>query len=174
MNERLTGDDMAQIIRWQISMPIFKNPVILRQLAVALGIPIGLVALIIGLSSGKGTDTLYALGLIVVVLVLAWLFIMAAYQGKYEAEFILDNKGALFRTQAKQAKKNRVINTLTVVLGLFTGRSAVAGAGLLGTVTAGGSYPVEPCYKDKIQAQKSRHPAARRLDGADRTVLHTR
>ncbi len=130
-NKSLTGIGMARIIRWQTSVPIFKNPVILRQLTIALGIPLGLVALIIGLSPGKGTDTLYALVLIVAWLVLAWLFIMAVYRGKYEAEFVLDSKGALCRTQAEQKKKNRVINTLNVILGLLTGKPAVAGVGLL-------------------------------------------
>ena len=92
-------------LRWEISVPIFKNTVILKQLGLAVGIPFGLVALVIGLSLGKGTDTLYAFGLIAAVLILAWLLIMAAYRGKYEAEFVLDNRGALCRTQAKQAKR---------------------------------------------------------------------
>lgn len=131
MNERLLGDDMAKIIVWKISVSIFKNPVIMRQLAVVVGIPFGLVAFVIGFSSGKSTDTLYALGLIVAMLVLSWLFVMMAYRGKYEAEFILSNKGVFCRWQAKQAKRNRVINTLTFMLGLLTGRTAVAGAGLL-------------------------------------------
>ena len=116
-------------LRWEISVPIFKNTVILKQLGLAVGIPFGLVALVIGLSLGKGTDTLYAFGLIAAVLILAWLLIMAAYRGKYEAEFVLDNRGALCRTQAKKAKKNRAINTLTAVLGLLTGRPTVTGAG---------------------------------------------
>jgi hypothetical protein len=56
---------------------------------------------------------------------------MAVYRGKYEADFVLDNKGVLCRTQAKQAKKNRVVNALTVVLGLLSGKPAAAGAGML-------------------------------------------
>ena len=118
-------------IQWQISVPIFKNTVILKQLGLAIGIPFGLVALVIGLSSGKNMDTLYGLGLIAALLFLTWFFIMAVYRGKYEAEFVLDGKGILCRTQAKQAKKNRVINTLTVILGLLTGKPAAAGAGML-------------------------------------------
>ncbi len=118
-------------IQWQISVPIFRNTVILKQLGLAIGIPFGLVALVIGLSSGKNMDTLYGLGLIAALLFLTWFFIMAVYRGKYEAEFVLDGKGILCRTQAKQAKKNRVINTLTVILGLLTGKPAAAGAGML-------------------------------------------
>jgi hypothetical protein len=44
---------------------------------------------------------------------------------------MLDDKGAFCRTQAKQAKKNLIINVLTVVLGLLSGKPAVAGAGVL-------------------------------------------
>lgn len=118
-------------IQWQISVPIFGNAVILKQLGLAIGIPFGLVALVIGLSSGKSVYTLYGLGLIAALPFLTWLFIMAFYRGKYEAEFVLDGKGVLCRTQARQAKKNRIVNTLTVVLGLLSGRPAAAGAGML-------------------------------------------
>ena len=118
-------------IQWQISVPIFRKTIILKQLGLAIGIPFGLVALVIGLSSGKNIYTLYGLGLIVALLFFTWLFIMAVYRGKYEVEFVLDQKGVLCRTQAKQAKKNRVINTLTVILGLLTGKPTTAGAGML-------------------------------------------
>ena len=118
-------------IQWQISVPIFRNTVILKQLGLAIGIPFGLVALVIGLSSVKSIYTLYGLGLIAALLFFTWLFIMAVYRGKYEVEFVLDQKGVLCRTQAKQAKKNRVINTLTVILGLLTGKPTTAGAGML-------------------------------------------
>ena len=118
-------------IQWQISVPIFRNTVILKQLGIAIGIPFGLVALVIGLASGKSVYALYGLGLIAALLFFTWLFIMAVYRGKYEAEFVLDDKGVLCRTQAKQAKKNRITNALTVVLGLLSGKPAVAGAGML-------------------------------------------
>ena len=118
-------------IQWQISVPIFRNTVILKQLGLAIGIPFGLVTLVIGLTSGKSVYTLYGLGLIAALLFLTWIFIMAVYRGRYEAEFLLDGKGVLCRTQAKQAKQNRVINTLTVVLGFLSGKSAAAGAGML-------------------------------------------
>ncbi len=123
--------DMKEEIRWEISVPIFKNTVILKQLGLAIGIPLGLVALVIALVSGMSRDTLYSLGLVAALLILTGLFIMAVYRGKYEAEFVLDGKGILCRTQAKQAKKNRIVNTLTVMLGLLSGKPAAAGAGML-------------------------------------------
>ena len=118
-------------MQWQICVSIFKNTVILKQLGIAIGIPFGLVALVIGFSSGKSVYTLYALGLIGLLIFLTWLFIMAVYRGKYEAEFVLDDKGVLCRTQAKQAKKNRIVNTMTVALGLLSGKPSAAGAGML-------------------------------------------
>ncbi len=122
---------LSEIIKWRAGVPIFKNTVILKQLGIAVGIPFGIVALVIGLTSGKSVYTLYGLGLIGAVLVLTWLFIMVVYRGKYEAEFVLDDQGVRCRTQAGQAKKNSMINALTVVLGLLSGRPAVAGAGML-------------------------------------------
>lgn len=122
---------IQEAVRWEISVPIFKNTLILKQLGLAIGIPFCLVALVIALVSGIRRDTLYALGLVAALLILTGLFIMAVYRGKYEAEFVLDGKGILCRTQAKQARKNRIVNTLTVMLGLLSGRPAAAGAGML-------------------------------------------
>lgn len=118
-------------MEWKISVPIFKNTMILKQLGLAVGIPFGLVVIIIGVSSGRSVDTLYGIGLIGVLLFFTWIFIMAVYGGKYEVEFILNSEGVLCRTQAKQARKNRIVNALTIALGLLTGKPAAAGAGLL-------------------------------------------
>jgi hypothetical protein len=131
MERGMTMEKTSGKIQWNISVPVFKNAVILKQLGIAVGIPFGLVALVVGLASGKSVYKVYGLGLIGALLLFTWLFIMAVYRGKYEAEFVLDDKGALCRTQAKQAKKNRIVNTLTVVLGLLSGKPAAAGAGML-------------------------------------------
>lgn len=122
---------IRQTISWQISVPILRHTLILKQLGIAVGIPFGFVALAIGLTSGKSVYTLYALGLMVALLFFTGVLIMIVYRGRYEAEFVLDKKGALCRIQTKQQKKNRIINTITVVLGLISGKPAVAGAGLL-------------------------------------------
>ncbi len=118
-------------IQWQISVPIFRNTVILKQLGLAVGIPFGLVALVIGLASGKSVYTLYGLALIAALLFFSWLFIMLVYRGRYEAEFVLNEKGVLCRTQAKQAKQNRIVSSFAVGLGLLSGTPAAAGAGML-------------------------------------------
>lgn len=118
-------------IKWNARVSIFRDPVILKQLGLAIGIPFGLLVFILLLMSGKSIYTLYALGLIFALLFLTWLFIMMVYGGKYEAEFVLDDKGALCRTQEKQARKNRMVNAMTVFLGLVAGKPTVAGSGML-------------------------------------------
>lgn len=71
-----------------------------------------LVALVIGLASGKSVYAVYGLGLIAALLFFTWFFIMVVYRVKYEAKFVFDEKGVLCRTQASQAKKNRLISGL--------------------------------------------------------------
>lgn len=123
--------DIQKTIEWQISVPIFGNMVIVRQLGIAIGLPFGLVVLFIGLSSRKNKDTLYALGLIGMLLLCSWLLMMAVYRGRYDAEFVLNDIGVFCRTQAKQAKRNRIFNALTIIFGLLSGKPAAAGAGML-------------------------------------------
>jgi len=124
-------DSMIEMIQWQISVPIFRNTVILKQLGFAIGIPFGMLTVILVILSGKSVYTLYAIGLITALFIFTWLFIMVVYRGRYEVEFVLDNKGVLCRTQAKQEKKNSKINCLTVLLGFLSGKPTVAGAGMI-------------------------------------------
>jgi hypothetical protein len=119
---------------WEISVPIFRDPIILRQLALAIGLPFGLVALIPIIATGGKILNIYALYAVVLTVVLffcAFLLIMVVYGGKYAAGFTIDDQGILSYTQEKQAKCNRVINVFTVVLGLLSGKPSAIGAGLL-------------------------------------------
>ncbi len=122
---------MMANIRWQSSVSIFRNTLILRQLGIAIGIPFGLVALFLGLVSGRSVYALYGLGLLAALLFFTWLFIMVVYRGEYAAEYELDEKGVLSRTLPGQAKVSRIVNALAVILGLLYGRPATAGAGML-------------------------------------------
>ncbi len=122
---------MQQQISWQKNVPIFRTSIILKQLGLAIGIPFGAILLFIGIAPGKSSDKIYAFGLIGALLMLTWIFVMVVYRGEYQAEFILDAKGALCRTQKAQAKKNKIVNMLTVALGLLAGKPSAAGAGVL-------------------------------------------
>jgi len=123
--------NMSDRIEWSIKVPIFRNPIILKQLGLGIGIPFGLIFVIMLLSGAKPADLLYPAILIGALFFFTWLFIMIVWGGKYDAEFIVDSKGVRCRTAARQARQNRIINTLAFVLGLLSGKPAVAGAGVL-------------------------------------------
>lgn len=121
-------------IEWEISVPIFRNSVIMRQLALCLGLPFGFVIAVLladACKSGSGSGSLYGLVLIAALFLLTAAFVAIVYGGKYEAGFVLDGNGIYCYTQKRQARKNRVINVLTVLLGLFSRNPTIAGAGLL-------------------------------------------
>lgn len=118
-------------MEWRTKVPIFKDITILKQLGIAIGIPFGIVLFVIAATSEWSVYTLYAVSLIGALMFISWIFIMTVYGGKYEVEFLLNDEGILCRTQAKQAKKNRIINSLAVAVGLLSGKPAVAGAGFL-------------------------------------------
>lgn len=118
--------DISKTIEWTIRVPIFRNRIIIRQLGIAIGIPFGL--LIIFLIVIKA---FYALVIIALLLLFTYLFILLVWGGKYDVGFKLNNSGIHNYTLKKQAKKNFITNTSTVILGLFTGSATVAGAGIL-------------------------------------------
>ncbi len=118
-------------MEWSISLPIFRNSIILKQLGIAIGIPFGVLILFLLLATKGNKDTLYALGLIAAVFLLTYLLIRILWGGRYEVAFILDSKGIHCYTQKGQASKNRMLNALTVILGILSGKPAVAGAGIL-------------------------------------------
>ena len=122
---------MRERVEWSIQVPIFSDPTILRQLGLVIGIPFGLIFVIMLLSGATPADLVYPAMLIGAPFFLTWLFIRIVWGGKYDAEFVVDSKGVRCRTAARQARQNRVINALTVVLGLLSGKPAVAGAGVL-------------------------------------------
>jgi len=118
--------DTPDKIEWIISVPILRNSIILKQLGIAIGIPFGI--LIIILVFAKAT---YALILIAALFLLTFLFIQIFWGGKYNVGFELDKTGLRSYTQAKQAKQNLIVNLLTIVLGFLSGKPGIAGAGIL-------------------------------------------
>ncbi len=124
-------DELSEKIEWSMRVPIFRNATILKQLGIAIGIPFGLVVVVLLVSSGKSIYALYASGLIAALFLLTYLFIMIVWGGKYDVGFVIDKKGIRCYTKEGQVRKNRIINALTVVLGLLSGKPAAAGAGIL-------------------------------------------
>jgi len=119
-------------LEWTISVPIFRNPIILRQLGIAVGIPFGLVCMVLLLvNREQPVYAFYALGLLAALLALTYLLIMLLNGGRYAAGYKLDEKGILNYTEPRQARRNKVVNGLTVLAGLAAGKPAAMGAGML-------------------------------------------
>ncbi len=128
-----TVENDVEKIEWSIDVPIFKNSVILKQLGIAIGIPFGLLLIFFFIIS-KPEDriyTLYALGIILLLFILTYIFIMFTYKGKYSVSYVLHEQGILSFSQPDMAKKNKIVNGLTLGLGLLAGKPSVAGAGML-------------------------------------------
>lgn len=120
--------------QWETYVPIFKNRFIITGLLTAIGIPFGaLAAVLVFLAKGDilGTDVKYALLLLLLLLLFSFFLVMIVYGGKYAPGFIVDDAGIVNYTQEKQAKRGKIINALTVALGLLSGNPTAAGAGMI-------------------------------------------
>ncbi|MBN2260610.1 MAG: hypothetical protein JW702_08690 [Clostridiales bacterium] len=122
---------LSERFEWLNSVSVFRNNIILKQLGMAIGIPFGILILFLLVASRNSSGAKYALGLIVILFVLTYLLIMILWKGKYDVKYILDTHGIQSITQEGQRKKNRMINAITISLGLISRNYTVAGAGML-------------------------------------------
>lgn len=118
-------------IEWSIKVSIFKNPVILKQLGIAIGIPFGLLILILVVLTKEIKYTMYALGLIFTLFFLTYILIRFVYGGKYALRYTINNDGIYSYTEEAQRKKNSIINKLTIILGIFSRKPTIIGSGIL-------------------------------------------
>lgn len=124
----------GETIKWEIKVPLFRNIVLLKDFGIALGIPFGiLIFILLVVSKGDiSKDGMgYPLILIGAFFILSFIFIMLIYGGKYHAGFVIDSKGVLNYTQEKYRKRNKIINTMLIILGIFTKRLTATGIGLM-------------------------------------------
>lgn len=115
-------------MKWEIEVSLFKNPVILKQMALALS-PFGL--LIFFLLLLKGPDSYYGLGLIGGLFALTGLFLLIFFRGVYQMEFLINEKGVFYRSSSSQRNKNKFINRLTMFLAVFLFNPTAFGTSLL-------------------------------------------
>lgn len=121
-------------ISWETYVPLYTNPVILKDLGKAIGIPFGiLIAFLLWVSKGDilGSDVKYAFFIIGLLFFFTFLLTIALYGGKYAPGFIVDDKGITNYTQHKQRKRNKLINGFLVFFGLLSGNYTAAGTGFI-------------------------------------------
>ncbi len=122
---------MGHDLRWKASVPILGTPIIVRQLGLALGLPFGILIVVLLIASGGDRYAWYGLVLVVALLALTWLTVRIVYGGRYDAEFHLDADGALASLDTTSRTRSRAISGLAVAAGAATGQPTVAGAGML-------------------------------------------
>lgn len=118
-------------MEWSIKVSIFKNPVILKQLGIAIGIPFGSLILILVVLTKEIKYKIYVIGLIFALFFLTYILIRFVYGGKYALKFTIDDNGIYTHTEETQSKKNNIINKLTILLGILSRKPTVMGAGVL-------------------------------------------
>ncbi|HOP11510.1 MAG TPA: hypothetical protein PK629_08460 [Oscillospiraceae bacterium] len=118
---------VANDVIWQIRVPIFKDPLILKQLGLAIGIPFGILLLILFIAKAW-----YGLLIVAATLALAFLLVFLIFRGTYDVEYSIDVKGIECKNQEKQQARVKKLSAATFWLGLFSGNPTAAGAGMLG------------------------------------------
>ena len=129
------------IISWQEEVPIFRNPLIRKQLGIAIGIPFGILILVLSLVIGPERELMYILGMLGALFFLTFLLVKFYLGDKYAVSYVADEKGISYSTQRKQYERSRKLNILTVILGILSRSPSAAGAGLLAQSRQRGKIP---------------------------------
>ncbi|MDL2207237.1 hypothetical protein LJB82_00770 [Desulfovibrio sp. OttesenSCG-928-M16] len=121
-------------MEWDIKVPLFKHPIIRKQLLLAVGLPFGVLYLfMIWLAlSGDDQGGVYALGFVSIFFLLCAIIIPLVLPS-YDLHLVLNEDGALCENQPKQAKRLKRMHTLALILSLVSKQPSAAGAAHLGT-----------------------------------------
>ena len=113
-------------LNWSIRIPILKNRVIRNQLSLAIGIPFGILCVVL-----LAVQAYRGLAMVGGALALGFLLVMLIFRGTYDVEFTLDDKGITCETQSKQKKRVRRMATATTVMGVLAGNPTTVAGGLM-------------------------------------------
>lgn len=122
------------LMEWDIKVPIFKHPIIRRQLLLAIGLPFGVLYLFMIWLALTSDDpgAVYGLGFVSIFFLLCAIIIPLVLPS-YDLHLVLNADGALCENQPQQAKRLRRMRTLTLLLSLMSKQPSTAGAAHLGT-----------------------------------------
>lgn len=129
--------------RWVYEVPMLKNPSILMDVCMVLGISFGIVWLfMLSLTCIEDGFTLEGIwGITSVFLMLFLVFLVIgliaytllawSYGWKYVVLFTLDEKRVHHQQMPRKVKKAQVLGALTTFMGIATGKPGVVGTGIL-------------------------------------------
>jgi hypothetical protein len=118
---------------WTARVSLVRSGVVLRQLALALGLPIIMLALFMLILEWPPDPrsvgvALWVAGIVAgIFLVLLAIVLGLVYRGGYEYRYVIDSRGIRATTHGRTAATNRIVNLLL----LFSGSPSAAGAGIL-------------------------------------------
>lgn len=121
-----------QDMDWNIKVPIFKHPIIRKQLLLAIGIPFGILFLFLLYLAIRDEGGLYALGFVSFFFLLCAILVPLMLPS-YDLHIVINNKGVLCENQPGQAKRLHRMRTLAVILALLSKQPTVASAAHLST-----------------------------------------
>ncbi|MDL2315893.1 hypothetical protein LJC59_02290 [Desulfovibrio sp. OttesenSCG-928-A18] len=121
-------------MEWDIKVPIFKHPIIRKQLLLAIGLPFGILFLFLLYLALLGNDdsAVYALGFVSFFFLLCAIIVPLVLPS-YDLHLALGADGVLCENQPKQAKRLKRMRTLALILSLISKQPSAAGAAHLGT-----------------------------------------
>lgn len=135
---------MENMIEWDIDVGILTNRFIMLEVGRALFIAFLLTAMIISIimfpslvdgsfiSAGVNTSGFgYFLFMIGLLFLFTAVFIVIYYGNSYMLSYTVDEKGVRTLTRKEQRSRNRVANTLLIIMGLLSRNPSAAGAGMM-------------------------------------------
>jgi hypothetical protein len=139
-NDLLLGSD--GVWRWTYELSLLTNPTVfitlIKVTLIASLMPVLLVGGITLFESGllkslqaMGQVFAIVLGIMLALMILAYLLIALLFRGKYCVVFEMDSHSITHIQMQKQFQKNQVLAFLTVLAGAAAGNPQTAGAGLL-------------------------------------------
>ncbi len=102
-------------LEWRIHIPLLRNRPVRKQLETAIGLPIGMLLLVL-FSHGaltKHLDTIYVLRLVLTAFLLIALNIMLVFRKTYDIRFIVNHEGILYESQQVQPRNDSSTSAIT-------------------------------------------------------------
>lgn len=120
------GTNILNNMLWDIEVSILRNRLIIKQLGIAIGIPFGLLVVLLLL-----LEAYYGVLIVALTLLLTAVLIRLVFRGTYDVHYEINHNGILCENQKEQAKRVKKLSKITFFFGLFSKNPTAAGAGLL-------------------------------------------
>lgn len=152
--------------RWLYEMNMFRNPTIILTVAKVFGgVLLGLwlvFGLLLSAIEGNWDGLLgmtrvlgIVMGVMAMLLVIAYLILCWMYHGKYIVLFEMDEKSIKHIQLPRQFKRAQAMGLITALVGLAAKRPTTAGAGLLSATRQASTSDFK--YVKKVKAYPRRH-----------------